>query len=458
MASKLDRRELLKKVALGSVAVGTTRIANPGALVFAQRAAGGSPARRVNFVRASLANGFIVHAGATAMELYHEHPHLQREEIVQPDDIRSQTRLVMRNHKEILDWLGLGWKNVVKLTCYLKRMNETKQVHDVLASYFLDWRPAITMIEINGLSSPQARLEIDMWVRPDVRLVTARTGEVEGVEEVFPRPEVTNRAAYALAVKVRNDMDWLFFSAMNGYPFDVDPWNPGRFTLPADPKSQGKVSTDNLDGIFTAVGITPQHTMISATYTAEAGAGPSFAGRTGNWRSPGTALQVTNTGVPGAKSLRQLTAVVAGKKEAFRGPIPGLGMEPVLPRRDMVLKDLPAAPAIRVSSSADLVFFSGTTVFPPNVDPWNPGNFTAPQDVDAQEKIVIDELDAALKAAGITWQHVVLIQRVGEATSGRYLAQKLGNWRPCRVTRVLSTGIPGARVMYEITAVAPRRT
>ena len=132
-------------------------------------------------------------------------------------------------------------------------------------------------------------------------------------------------------------------------------------------------------------------------------------------------------------------------------------MEPILPRRDIALKDLPAAPAIRVNSSVDLVFFSGTTVFPSDVDPWNPGAFTAPQDVETQEKIVIDKLDNALKAAGITWQHVVLIHRVGEAANGSYLKQKLGDWRPCRVTRVLSTGVPGARLMYEITAVAPRR-
>lgn len=454
MSSRLDRRELLKKVACGSLAIGSARITRLEAPVFAQRAGGGSASSGVNFVRASLANGFIVHAGATSMELYHEHPHLPREEVVQPENIRSQTRLVMRNHKEILDWLGLGWRNVVKLTCYQKRMNETKQIQDVLASYFKDWRPAITAVEIGGLSSPQARLEIDMWVRPDARIVTARTGEVQGVEEVFPRPEV-KRVAYSLAVKVRGDMDWLFFSAINGYPFEVDPWNPGAFTLPVDPKSQGKFSTDNLDGVFSAVGITPQHVMISETYTAEPGAGPNFAGRAGNWRAPGTALQVTDTGVPGAKALRQLTAVVAAKTEAFRGPVPG--MEPVLPRRDTALKDMPAAPAIRVSSRLDLVFFAGTTVFPNDVDPWNPGAFTAPQDVDTQEKIVIDKLDNALKAAGITWQHVVLIHRVGEAANGSYLKQKLGDWRPCRVTRVLSTGVPGARLMYEITAVAPRR-
>lgn len=454
MSSRLDRRDLLKRVACGSLAIGSARTTSLEAPVFAQRAGGGSASSGVNFVRASLANGFIVHAGATSMELYHEHPHLPREEVVQPEDIRSQTRLVMRNHKEILDWLGLGWRNVVKLTCYQKRMNETKQIQDVLASYFQDWRPAITAVEIGALSSPQARLEIDMWVRPNARIVTAKTGEVQGVEEVFPRPEVTNRVAYALAVKVRSDMDWLFFSAITGYPFEVDPWNPGTFTLPADPKSQAKVSTDNLDSIFNAVGITPQHVMISETYTAEQGAGPNFGGRAGNWRSPGTALQVTDTGVPGAKALRQLTAVVAAKREPFRGPVPG--MEPILPRQDMALKDLPAAPAIRVNSSVELVFFSGTTVFPNDVDPWNPGAFTAPQDVETQEKIVIDKLDNALKAAGITWQHVVLIHRVGEAANGSYLKQKLGEWRPCRVTRVLNTGVPGARLMYEITAVARR--
>jgi hypothetical protein len=121
----------------------------------------------------------------------------------------------------------------------------------------------------------------------------------------------------------------------------------------------------------------------------------------------------------------------------------------------MVLRSMPAAPAIRVSSSVALVFFSGVTVYPPDVDPWNPGSFRAPQDVDAQEKMLLDILDAALKAAGITWQHVILIERVGEPASPGYLHQKLGDWRPCRVTRVVSTGIPGARVMYEITAVAP---
>lgn len=100
------------------------------------------------------------------MELYHKHPHDPREEVVQPEDIRLQTRLTMRNHKEILDWVGLGWRNVVKLTRYQTRMDESAQIEAVLRSYFKDWWPAMTVYEVSGLSSPQARLEIDMWVAP----------------------------------------------------------------------------------------------------------------------------------------------------------------------------------------------------------------------------------------------------------------------------------------------------
>ena len=118
------------------------------------------------FVRLPLMNGIIPHAGGTAMELYHKHPHDPREEVVQPDDIRLQARLTMRNHKEILDWVGLGWRNVVKLTRYQTRMDESPQIEAVLRSYFKDWWPAMTIYEVSGLSSPQARLEIDMWVAP----------------------------------------------------------------------------------------------------------------------------------------------------------------------------------------------------------------------------------------------------------------------------------------------------
>jgi enamine deaminase RidA (YjgF/YER057c/UK114 family) len=169
----IDRRTLLKALGCGGIAAGTggslvTAVPGLAEAAAAQAPAASRPTRgRVMFIRSPLSNGMILHAGETSMELYHRHPHLEKEEIVQPEDIRLQTRLTMRNHKEILDWNGLTWRNVVKVTRYQKRMDESKQIEEVLADYFKDWWPAMTVYEITGLSSPQARLEMDFWVVPN---------------------------------------------------------------------------------------------------------------------------------------------------------------------------------------------------------------------------------------------------------------------------------------------------
>ena len=167
----MDRRSLLRAIGLGGISVGAGPAIRlfPGPAVATAQApvASARAGDRVMFIRAPLANGIMPHAGETSMELYHRHPHDPKEEIVQPEDIRLQTRLLMRNHKEILDWAGLGWRNVVKVTRYQKRMEESAQIEEVLRSYFKDWWPAMTVYEVTGLSSPQARLEMDLWVVPN---------------------------------------------------------------------------------------------------------------------------------------------------------------------------------------------------------------------------------------------------------------------------------------------------
>lgn len=102
-------------------------------------------------------------SGATASPLYHQHPHVEEEHVL-PHDIASQTRRVMDNIKLILDYKGLNWGHVVKVTKYLTDMREADEMHAVMAEYMGDWRPASTMICVNNLSSPAARLELDMIV------------------------------------------------------------------------------------------------------------------------------------------------------------------------------------------------------------------------------------------------------------------------------------------------------
>ena len=453
MAVDLDRRALLKTLGWATLAAGSGVESIPTVSAQAPQSAGRTAP--LGFARASLQNGIIIHAGETSMELYHRHPHDPREEIVQPEDIRLQARLTMRNHKEILDWMGLGWKNVVKLTRYQKRMDESRQIDQVLASYFKDALPPMTIYQIDGLSSPQARLEIDMWVVPPNGTTGATPGVVKGIDPIFPRPEVTDRMAYAPGIKLPREMDLLYFSGLTAYPWEVDPWNPGSFVMPADPAARAAMASANLDQVLKAAGVGWQNIVMNVNYNAPAGGAINFRERWGTYSPCSTTLRVTDTGVPGATVLYQLNAT-APRKAATNAKGIIAGIEPILHRTGIALRDLPAAPAIRVSSDVDLVYLSGITAYPANVDPWNPGSFTLPDDSAAQQRLVIDNVERSLKAAGIGWNNIILLALTGEGAAGLSLREKLGDWRPCRTTRAVATGIPGAKVLCEITAVAPR--
>jgi 2-iminobutanoate/2-iminopropanoate deaminase/2-aminomuconate deaminase len=108
-------------------------------------------------------------SGATSSPLYHKHPHVP-EEHVQPDDIHEQTRRAMENIKLVLDHKGLAWRNVVKVTKYLTDMREIDALHEIMNAYFGDWRPASTTVCINNLSSPGARVEIDVIAAGPVKV------------------------------------------------------------------------------------------------------------------------------------------------------------------------------------------------------------------------------------------------------------------------------------------------
>jgi enamine deaminase RidA (YjgF/YER057c/UK114 family) len=455
----LDRRELLKSLGWGTLAIGAGGGMQTAIPAWAEAAAAqGTPPRagipRIIFTRSSLASGIIAHSGETSMDLYHQHPHVEKEEIVQPEDIRLQTRLAMRNHKEILDWMGLDWTHVVKVTRFQKRLDESKPIEDVLADYFRDVWPPMSVYEIDGLSSPQARVEIEMWVAPDSTAVSkwAQPASVKGLYSVLPRPEVVARTGYAPAILVSRDMDLVFMSALSAYPFNVDPWNPGEFKLPADADGRAKMATQNLERIIQAAGITWQHLVFRVSFTAPGvGGGPDFQQRQGDWRSCSTTLRVKDTGIPGVNAVYHMTAAAPRRATPMtKGPVPGI--EALLVESGMTL-----APAIRVSSDVDLIHFSGITAYPIDVDPWNPGSYRLPQDTAAQETLLVQNVDRMLKMAGVTWQHIVVLNRTGEGAPFSSMTERMGAWRPCRSTRAVPSGVPGAKVLCDMTAVAPRR-
>jgi enamine deaminase RidA (YjgF/YER057c/UK114 family) len=285
-------------------------------------------------------------------------------------------------------------------------------------------------------------------------MAQATPGRIKGIDPIFPRPEVTGRQAYAPGIQISPDMDLIVFSGITVYPPEIDPWNPGTFKTPEDPAERSKMATENLDRLLKAAGITWQHIIFNVNYTAPGGGTIDFRAQYGDWSPCSTSLRVTDTGVPGSNVLYQITAAAPRKPQIASGSVRGI--EPIFHRPGVALTDLPLAPAIRVSSDVDLVYFTGVTAYPLDIDPWNPGTYKLPEDLATQEKMVADNIDKMLAAAGITWQHVILLVRVGEVSGLSAMRDKMGNWRPCRTTRAVGTGIPGAKILCEVTAVAPR--
>ena len=98
-----------------------------------------------------------------ASPLYHFHPHVD-EEHVHPNGIGEQVDRAMTAAKEVLDNVGATWTDVVKITKYLTDIRDMDGMSKAMAPYFGDWKPASTTICINQLSSPGARVELDMIV------------------------------------------------------------------------------------------------------------------------------------------------------------------------------------------------------------------------------------------------------------------------------------------------------
>ena len=112
-------------------------------------------------IRVEAPGDLLFISGATPSPLYHRHPH-ELHEHQHPVDIAEQTRLAMENIKTILDHQGLAWTDIVKVTKYLTDMRDMDGMVAVLAAYFGSWTPASTTVCVNQLSTPGARVELEM--------------------------------------------------------------------------------------------------------------------------------------------------------------------------------------------------------------------------------------------------------------------------------------------------------
>ena len=114
------------------------------------------------------------------------------------------------------------------------------------------------------------------------------------------------------------------------------------------------------------------------------------------------------------------------------------------------------APGLRISSDMDLLFLSGMTARPPELDLSEPYEFS--DSIEEQTRSVLENIQGVLDEAGVTWREVIKIVRFYTEAGGNAIrSEYLGDWQPCSTTLgVDRLPDPGAKIMYDVTAVVPR--
>lgn len=76
------------------------------------------------------------------------------------EDIQEQTKQCLANLLAILNAAGYAEKDVVKVTVFLKDMNDFAKMNEVYATFFTDHKPARAAVEVARLPK-DAQVEIE---------------------------------------------------------------------------------------------------------------------------------------------------------------------------------------------------------------------------------------------------------------------------------------------------------
>jgi 2-iminobutanoate/2-iminopropanoate deaminase len=104
-----------------------------------------------------LADGWLYISGMLAVDA--------KGNLVGKGDVVAQTERVLENVQAVLEKAGGTFEDVVKVTVYLRRIEDRAAVNTVRKRFFGESRPASTLVEITGLVIPDALVEIDAVAR-----------------------------------------------------------------------------------------------------------------------------------------------------------------------------------------------------------------------------------------------------------------------------------------------------
>lgn len=228
-------------------------------------------------------------SGATAIPLYHMHPHIE-EECILPDDIREQTRRVLATFDEVLAFNGLGWGDVAKSAIFLTDLRDHDTVLDAVAEHLGERQPATTVVGINALSAAGARIEIEI-----VAAVPSDGGEGDAIA-----PVAAPSGGAGAAVLAPSGSGLVFLSDIR-----ADSPVPAVDGNPAGIDEQATLAVDALERVLEGSGLTLRNVakvLVSLVDLRELDAVRRVLdARLDGWAPAITAVQVDNLPSPGAR-------------------------------------------------------------------------------------------------------------------------------------------------------------
>jgi 2-iminobutanoate/2-iminopropanoate deaminase len=110
-----------------------------------------------HYTDAVVADGWIWVSGLLALD--------KDGTLVGGDDVTAQAERVHENLQAVLRKAGADFENVVKVTVYLRRIEDRAAVNTVRRRFFGESRPASTLVEVSAFVVPGALVEIDAVAR-----------------------------------------------------------------------------------------------------------------------------------------------------------------------------------------------------------------------------------------------------------------------------------------------------
>jgi 2-iminobutanoate/2-iminopropanoate deaminase len=84
--------------------------------------------------------------------------------LVGEGDVVTQTRVTFQSMQKMLDTVGAGFKDILKVTVFVADMDDREAINTVRQEFFGDARPASTIVEVSRFALDGIKVEIEAVV------------------------------------------------------------------------------------------------------------------------------------------------------------------------------------------------------------------------------------------------------------------------------------------------------